>query len=164
MGTAFDKLATTAPVFALLLLVLLTGCDRHIVTGGYEIPVTAATLTGAQLTDIKGDVTWLFSKGVVRIENQGQPVPVDVAELLLGKAIPCLWIEAAWHLDEDSKMLRLSQLTADRPGRASAVAIGVSAAGPIRLNLGRRQYNVFPGNGRSTCRKVGDTGWEPAGP
>jgi hypothetical protein len=110
--------------------------------------VTAARLTAVRLTDIQRNVSWEFSDRLVTIENQGQPIPVDVVESVLGDTRTCTRIEADWQLLEQAGALQLSQRRADSESIAGHIAVPIRPAGHVRVNLGGRQYNMFRGEGR----------------
>ena len=125
-------------------LVLSAGCGGVQTTGG-DTPVTAARLTATRLTDIQRKVSWEFSDRIVTIENQGQPIPVDVVESVLGNPRTCTRIEADWQLLEQAGVLQLSQRKADGESIAGHIAVPIRPAGHVRVNLGERQYNMFRG-------------------
>jgi hypothetical protein len=127
-------------------LVFFMGCGR-VPTGG-DTPVTVARLTAVRLTDIQRNVSWEFSDRLVTIENQGQPIPVDVVENVLGDTRTCTRIEADWQLLEQAGVLQLSQRKADGENIAGHIAVPIRPAGHVRVNLGGRQYNMFRGEGR----------------
>ena len=129
-------------------LVLSAGCGDVRTTGG-DTPVTAARLTAMRLTDIRRNVSWTFSDHFVTIENQGQPIPVDVVKLVLGDTRTCTRIEADWQLLEQAGVLQLSQCRADGESIAGDIAVPIRPAGHVRVNLGERQYNMFRGEGMS---------------
>jgi hypothetical protein len=90
-------------------------------------------------------VSWEFSDRIVTIENQGQPIPVDVVESVLGNPRTCTRIEADWQLLEQAGVLQLSQRTADGERIAGHIDVPIRPAGHVRVNLGERQYNMFRG-------------------
>ncbi|MCL4205613.1 MAG: hypothetical protein KJ000_24290 [Pirellulaceae bacterium] len=125
-------------------LVFFVGCERAPTTGG-DTPVTATRLTGTRLTDIHRPVSWSFSDRRVTIDNQGQPIPADVVEGVLGDTRTCWRIEADWQLLEQAGVLQLSQCTADGESIAGHLTVPIRPAGHVRVNLGDRQYNMFRG-------------------
>ncbi len=129
-------------------LVFFLGCERAPTTGG-DTPVTASRLTGTRLTDIHRTVSWSFSDRHVTIDNQGQPIPADMVESVLGDKRTCSRIEADWQLLEQAGLLQLSQRTADGESIADSIAVPIRPAGHVRINLGERQYNMFRGKGMS---------------
>jgi hypothetical protein len=142
MTKAFGELSigTTLAGF----LVFFVGCERAPTTGG-DTPVTASRLAGTRLTDIHRTVSWSFSDRQVTIENQGQPIPADVLESVLGEPRTCSLIEADWQLLEQAGVLQLSQRKADGESVAGSIAVPIRPAGHVRVNLGDRQYNMFRG-------------------
>ncbi len=109
----------------------------------HDSPVTAQRLSGARLTDIQVPLTWRFSRSTVVIEFEGQPIPSDLVEALLGDNSTPVRIEATWSLDQRAAKLRLSDLKADNQSVDKEVVAPISPAGHVRVNLGARQYNLF---------------------
>ena len=123
---------------------LLFGCQPPTTPPlGGNSPVTIQRLSGARLTDIREPLSWRFNNSVVIIEYEGQPIPSDVVEALLGERPAAVRIEASWRLDEEAGTLLLSDVKADEESIEKEVNVTISPAGHIRVNLGSRQYNVF---------------------
>lgn len=123
-------------------LTLLGGCQRPPTTGG-DSPVTTARLTGSRLTDIGQNLSWTFDDTTVVIENRGQPLPQDFVQELLRNDTAPIRVEAVWRYDEKSSVLRLSDATADGQRIAAELVVPIEPAGHVRVNLGKRQYNLF---------------------
>ncbi len=127
---------------ALLLFALSAGCGR-VPTGG-DIPLTRERLESTRLTDINRKLTWTFFNATVVIDNEDQPLPADIVELLQLQPVPAVRrVEATWELDEQAGFLQLSQITADGAAVDHPLQLPITPAGPIRVNLAGRQYNRF---------------------
>ena len=105
--------------------------------------MTVERLSGARLNAISGDLAWTFDESVVVIENNDQPIPPDVADVLVREGATPVRVEADWQLDETAGVLHLSSLKADGETIDVELAIPIAPAGHVRVNLGGRQYNVF---------------------
>ena len=108
--------------------------------------MTVQRLTGARLTHIREPLTWSFKGSTVLIENEGQPIPADLADILVGEGFTPAQIEASWHLDELAGTLQLADIEVDDEAIAKEVTIPISPAGHVRVDLGSRQYNIHPGS------------------
>lgn len=131
------------PIFACLVFAsfaTLAGCKA---TTGGDTPVTHERLVGAVLIDIREPLSWSFTDATVLIEYGGEPIPSDVTEALLGDGVRPTHIEASWRLDEANGTVRLTSVTSRTESIDKEVAIPISPAGHVRLNLGSRQYNLF---------------------
>ncbi|MBW1641517.1 MAG: hypothetical protein JRJ76_01635 [Deltaproteobacteria bacterium] len=124
--------------------VFLFGCGDTPTSTGGDTPVTTQRLTTARLTDIREGLSWTFADSVVVIENKGQLIPSDLVQTLLGGQSTCKCIEATWQLSEKSGLLRLSSMKVDGEKTDTEATISIKPAGHVRVNLGIRQYNVFP--------------------
>lgn len=131
----------------LVFCVFIVGCRDTPPPGG-DSPVTTQRLTGARLTDIREDLSWTFTDTVVVIENKDQPIPSDLVEALLGGHSTRTRIEASWQLNEKAGLLRLSSMKADGVKIDQETTIPIKPAGHVRVNLGSRQYNLFPGGAK----------------
>ncbi len=133
-------------VALLAMSVLMPGCQASSSprppTGG-DSPVTAQRLSESRLTDIHEPLSWRFDNSVVIIDYEGQPIPMDLVELLLAEQTTPVRIEASWRLDEAAGTLHLSDLRVDEESIDREVTIAIAPAGHVRVNLGFRQYNVF---------------------
>jgi hypothetical protein len=105
--------------------------------------VTTQRLSGTRLTDIRGDLSWTFDESVVVIDNNDQPIPSDVAAVLVREGAAPARVEADWRLDEAAGVLHLSNAQADGEKTDVDAAIPIAPAGHVRVNLGDRQYNMF---------------------
>lgn len=121
---------------------LLAGC-RPVVTTGGDIPVTTERLAGRHLVDIHRELSWTFSDTAVVIQNQGEPIPPDLTQELLGDWPTAQRIEATWRFDKNTNTLRLTDAKADGKDIGAEIIVPIQPAGQIRFNLGTRQYNVF---------------------
>lgn len=140
-----ERIGVALQIVALLaILVGAVGCESRPTIGG-DSPVTARRLAGARLTDIGDTVAWTFDETSVAIENQGEPLPADLVLELLGDGSQVLRIDAAWRLDEAAGLLRLSNVKADGRQVVDEAGLAVRPAGQIRVDIGRRQYNLRPG-------------------
>lgn len=121
---------------------LLVGCQRPPTIGGTS-PVTTQRLTGSRLIHIRQDLSWTFDDSTVVIENNGQSLPPDLVQELLGNGTAPKRLEAAWRYDGKAGVLHLSDATADGQKIATKLVIPITPAGRVRVNLGSRQYNLF---------------------
>ncbi|QEG41393.1 hypothetical protein [Roseimaritima ulvae] len=127
---------------ALLFVAVLSGCEK--VPIGGDIPVTRDRLEGTRLTDINRELSWTFSSEKVVISYEDQPLPADILEIFkLDPAATYDRLEASWELDESAGFLRLSQITADGAAIDHPLRLPITPAGPIRVTLLGRQYNMF---------------------
>lgn len=122
--------------------VMVFGCQHSSTTGG-DSPITRERLSGTKLVDIRQSLSWTFVGENVVIENGGQPIPPDIVKELLGNESSPIRIEATWDLDEDAKVLRLTEITSGGIKSEKEVTSWISPAGHVRCNLGLRQYNLF---------------------
>ncbi len=104
--------------------------------------MTVERLIDTRLIDIHRPLSWTFTNTTVVIQFEGQPIPSDVVEALLGPGSTAVLIEASWQLDENAKTLCLSDMKADSESMDKEVTIAIAPAGQIRVNLGSRQYNM----------------------
>ena len=138
------------------------GCNREddpplpFEVGG-DSPVTAERLAGARLEAIgRGDATvWEFGPERVVITAGRGPLPADLAALpparagggAAADAAPDR-VDAAWRLDAVAGVLVLSDFRppagAESGGDAGERRVPIEPAGHVRVNLGERQYNLFP--------------------
>lgn len=105
--------------------------------------MTSQRLTGTRFTDIHRPLSWTFTGTTVVIENEGEPIPADVVEVLVGSGPMPVRIAASWRLDEEAKTLCLFDVKADEASFDKDVTIPIAPAGHVRVNLGTRQYNMF---------------------
>ena len=143
MTPARSILRTTISI--LVLVAVTAGCAPQPAPVGSDSPVTVQRLTNARLEDIRRDVSWSFGSSVVVIENAEQPIPADLVEELLADGSTPTRIEATWGLDAAAESLTLSAMSVDGEDVELEATLPIRPAGPIRVNLGSRQYNVFPG-------------------
>jgi hypothetical protein len=111
-------------------------------------PVNRERLVGARLTYIRPppDLVWDFTAERFTLQVAGEPR--DVLDPLLGAGKTATKIEGRWQLSADGTALELSEITGDgRPGLATA-RVSIGPAGPVRVNLGARQYNLQRDAGR----------------
>ena len=123
-------------------ITFFAGCQVPPITGS-DAPVTTERLRGSRLVGILQDLSWTFDDTNVVIENKDKTLPLDLVEELLGGGTAPKRVEAAWKYDDKSAVLRLSDATADGHKIAKELNIPIKPAGQVRVNLGRRQYNVF---------------------
>ena len=138
------RLSTTVACVVFATCALLFGCQpMSPPTPGGDSPVTTQRLSGTRLTDIREPLSWSFTNSTVVIENEGQPIPADVVDALLGDGSAPVRIEASWRLDEVAGTLRLTGMKTDQASIDKEVTIPIAPAGHVRANLGSRQYNFF---------------------
>ncbi|MDG2185992.1 MAG: hypothetical protein P8K79_09960 [Mariniblastus sp.] len=113
--------------------------------GSTSTPVTVGRLKDSRLVYIRSDLTWNFIGNRLVIENGNQPIPPDLVEELVGKPLTLKRIEASWTLDGTSDMIRLSDVKLDGEALPANLNISIRPAGHVRVDLGSRQYNLFPG-------------------
>ena len=149
-----DHRRSSAGAACLLIAVcaLTSGCDQggisRPLSGGSPqvgggVTLTSERLSGLRLKAIREPLSWRFGKAIVMIDFDGKPIPQDLAETILGDGVTAASIEASWRYDEPSGKLHLSGVQADGKKVEREVAISIGSAGPIRVNLGTRQYNMF---------------------
>ena len=129
-------------------LVGITGCSPNELIhppGSTSPPVTVGRLKDSRLVYIRSDLTWRFIGNQLVIENKNKPIPLDLVEELVGKPLTLKRIEASWTLDSTSDMIRLSDVKLDGEALPGNLNISIQPAGHVRVDLGRRQYNLFPG-------------------
>ena len=127
--------------FTIICLLIVSGCAR-VPPVGHDEPVTVERLVGKRLTDINNDVSWEFDESSVTIENEGRPLPDYLVEELLGSETKCSSFTADWQFDESTGVLTLTEIETDDQPFDGEVKLDIRPAGPIRVNLGTRQYNV----------------------
>ncbi len=113
--------------------------------GSTSTPVTVERLKDSRLVYIRSDLAWNFIGNRLVIENGNQPIPLDLVEELVGKPLTLKRIEASWTLDGTSDMIRLSDVKLDGEALPENLSISIRPAGHVRVDLGSRQYNLFPG-------------------
>jgi hypothetical protein len=113
--------------------------------GSTSTPVTVERLKDSRLVYIRSDLAWNFIGNRLVIENGNQPIPLDLVEELVGKPLTLKRIEASWTLDGTSDMIRLSDVKLDGEALPANLSISIRPAGHVRVDLGSRQYNLFPG-------------------
>lgn len=129
-------------------LVGITGCSPNELIhppGSTSPPVTVGRLKDSRLVYIRSDLTWRFIGNQLVIENKNKPIPLDLVEELVGKPLTLKRIEASWTLDSTSDMIRLSDVKLDGEALPENLNISIQPAGHVRVDLGSRQYNLFPG-------------------
>lgn len=140
------RLSTAAVFTFVATCACVLGCQRLTPpkpqTGG-DAPVTSRRLADTRLTDIKEPLSWRFTDSTVVIDYEGQPIPSDVVEALLGDGSTPVRVEASWRLDEQAGELCLTNVKTDRASTDKEVTIPITPAGQVRVNLGSRQYNLF---------------------
>ncbi|TRZ42622.1 hypothetical protein D4S03_12300 [bacterium] len=146
MPAATIELRNVTAFGFLALCVFLVGCV--VTPPECDSPVTPQRLTSARLTDIREDLSWSFTDTVVVIQNKDQPIPSDLIETLLGDKTTRTRIEASWQLDEKAGLLRLSSMKVDGEKIDRESVLPIKPAGHVRVNLGTRQYNLFPGGAK----------------
>lgn len=135
--------ALVSVVVFVSLQLLVNGCVRQ-TEPEWDQPVTASRLKGGRLKSIDSKVVWAFtdSKFVLKNnEDNKQPIPTDLVEQLLGPGSSATRIEGRWQLDEQRGLLILSEIERDGKKGAPESRMPIGPAGPIRVNLGGRQYN-----------------------
>ncbi|MEM7314609.1 MAG: hypothetical protein AAF497_15795, partial [Planctomycetota bacterium] len=71
-------------------------------------------------------------------------LPSRLVTEILGDDSEPSTITASWELSEENTHLQLFDLNVDGVQVVRRVSLPIERAGPIRLNLGSQQYNVFP--------------------
>ena len=130
--------------------VVLWGCVLHFgcgsppkqVTGG-DRPVTLTRLVDHQATDIREPVTWTFSKSQVVIEHQGRVLPDDILKLFSIEGEAPQRLDASWRLDERVGVLFLTKIQVDGVAGRKDTSVSIKPAGPLRVNIDARQYNLL---------------------
>jgi len=129
-------------------LIGVTGCSPSELIhppGSTSTPVTVERLNDSRLVHIRSDLTWRFVGNGLVIENNDESIPVDLVEELIGEPVTLKRIEADWTLNAASDTVRLSDVRLDGEKIDQVLSISIQPAGHVRVNLGSRQYNVFPG-------------------
>ena len=136
----------------LLLWTGMVGCslgERFAPPVGTTTPVTTARLKDARLQFIRSDLNWRFPGQQLLIENGGEPLPPDLVEELTGQKATLQQMEATWALNPTADRLQLSDVRLDGEKLDRELTISIEAAGHVRVNLGSRQYNLFPGEAQN---------------
>ncbi|MEC8800829.1 MAG: hypothetical protein VXX55_08705 [Planctomycetota bacterium] len=128
----------------LLGCVLQLGCGSPLkqVTGG-DRPVTPTRLVDHQATDIREPVTWTFSINRVVIEHENRSLPEDILKLFSIEGDTPQKLNASWRLDERVGVLVLTNIQADGVAVEKDVSVSIKPAGPLRVNIDARQYNLL---------------------
>lgn len=127
----------------LLIAFAVIGCNNGggQFTTGYTEPVTAKRLVDKQLTDIRRSVTWSFTHDTVTIDNDGEQLPVDVMETLGQPQMEVKQVTANWKLRKPDGQLYLTNMKFGEQQSGLTINIPIAGAGPIRADIGGRQYN-----------------------
>lgn len=144
MGSAAKGLTTMNGVAAWAATVAIAcglGCRTAATTGG-DIPVTVDRLEGSRLLGLRRDVSWTFVGDTVTIGNGDRPIPQDVVDAVLGAHPAPMKIEARWTLVASAGILRLSEVEVDGDAYAGVPEVPIRPAGPVRVTLAERQYNL----------------------
>ena len=129
-------------------LVGITGCSFNELVrppGSTSTPVTVERLKDSRLVYIRSDLTWRFIGTGLVIENKDESIPVDLVQELIGEPATLKRIEADWTLHAASDTIRLSDVRLDGEKIDQILSISIQPAGHVRVDLGSRQYNLFPG-------------------
>lgn len=128
--------------FPVLGSLFFTGCEPKPPIG-HDEPVTTSRLVGTRLTDIRiDDLAWQFDESTVTINKGSEPLPKDIATEVVGTEGEHKEITAAWKYDDTESALVLTEIKVDGEPVEGERSIDVTPAGPIRVNLGSRQYNM----------------------
>jgi hypothetical protein len=134
--------------FAFVLMVLVSGgCGPTPVSpGGNYAPVTAQQLAGKQMTHRTGghpgSFTWVFDEDNFVIEGEG--IPIDLSEAILGSGIASNRIKGTWSLQSDQK-IRFETASDQPAGTHRAAELPIFFTGVIRIQTDDAQY-CFPAN------------------
>jgi len=113
---------------------------------GGDAPITRARLAGARLESIDTSHSWAFKeKGFVLASGTKKDIPADLLKALLGPERKARRIEGQWDMDEEEGVLILTAISADGKQGQKEVRLKIGPAGPVRANVGKEQYNIFPG-------------------
>ena len=104
-------------------------------------PISRARLRDMSLWFIRNkDVRWKFANSSVVISNNGALLPYDFRkELARGKNVR--EITGSWQL-LGGERIRLFDLKFDGAKSTHEVTLPIGSAGPIRVNIGKHQYNI----------------------
>lgn len=129
--------------------------EKQPIPGGVR-PVTVERLTGAQLLEIGQEpaIVWDFTADRFELTIDGDPLPTDLLDSLLGEGEQSRRIVGAWKLSADGQALLISEIeaqplpsddlqsTVSTARGAAEVRLSLAPAGWVRANLGERQYNI----------------------
>ena len=135
-----------ATAWILLCLLLSTGCQpsmRGSVSTGGDVPVDAERLQNVRLTQIHESLSWKFIGGSVEITSPKGDIPAPFVDEILGDKSTPQNITASWELIDNNTKLRLYELSVDGQPSSHEAQLKISPAGPIRINLGIDQYNMY---------------------
>lgn len=132
------------PYFAVVLLAAAAGCSKPKPVPGYVAPITVERLVGRRLADIKQkQISWRFDATTVTIDNNGDPLPQHILDDLQLQRDSCKQIKAAWSLSASNDRIAFTEFEIDGEATAGEATVAIEPAGPIRANLGSRQYNIL---------------------
>ena len=126
-------------------IVSLPGCGQAIVpTGGNYPPVTTPQLAGKQMTHRTGqqatNFTWVFGEHEFVIE--GDDIPTDLAEVMLGPGLSSNRIEGTWTI-QPTEMIRFETTSGQPAGAVRSTELPIFFTGVIRIQSDDAQY-CFP--------------------
>lgn len=131
--------------------------------GDGHYSISQQRLTNANLWFIRNrDVRWAFTDRSVEISNSGALLPYEFRKELADGA-NVRNITGVWALSDGGTNLNLSDLKLDGQPSTQELNLKVSAAGPIRVNIGSHQYNFgTPSNSRPGSAESVSTNAAPA--
>ena len=109
---------------------------------GGDWPVSNERLKGARLYAIQSTTTWDFTDTRFTVANRGGPLPVNVAESLLGPGTAASRVVGNWRFDEKANVMILSEMEKDGQKVDATVSLPIHPAGTVRVNFGTEQYNL----------------------
>lgn len=114
--------------------------------GGIDSPVTTERLTGATLVSVNEGpvVQWTFTQTGFDVHAGEKELPAEIVETLRGTGVAGEQIEGTWRFDADKSELVLTRRIEGAEPNEFHVALPISGAGHVRVNLGSLQYNVLP--------------------
>lgn len=128
-----------------LMLLVSGGCGPTLVSpGGNYTPVTAQQLAGKQMTHRTGahpgSFTWVFDNDNFVIEGQG--IPIDLSEAILGPGVRSDRIEGTWSL-VSNQQIRFETASGQPAGTLRSAELPIFFTGVIRIQTDDAQY-CFP--------------------
>jgi hypothetical protein len=110
---------------------------------GFDRAITTERLTGATLSEIgrNSEIVWHFGVKRFRVEFHSDP-PATFVRQLLGQERKVKTIEGRWRYEDRDSRLVLEDLSAGEFHNRQQVILSIDPAGPLRADIGDRQYNI----------------------